>query len=172
MIELFEQNERKADRQSSKGNQLKWENDGIWYKADCTGYEGLAEYMVSHLLEKSSLGKNEFVQYDYEQIKYKNVFYNGVKSRNFLYDDWQIITLERLFQNFFQKSLYIVFSYYIKIYKKGDDIGLNIFLIFFLFHSFHHILYISSYSLLFYAFFLFIMCVFMHFIHFFKIILA
>jgi len=75
MIELFEQNERKADRQSSKGNQLKWENEGIWYKADCTGYEGLAEYMVSHLLEKSSLGKNEFVQYDYEQIKYKNVFY-------------------------------------------------------------------------------------------------
>ncbi len=106
MIELFEQNERKADRQSSKGNQLKWENDGIWYKADCTGYEGLAEYMVSHLLEKSSLEKNEFVQYDYEQIKYKSVFYNGVKSRNFLYDYWQIITLERLFQNFFQKSLY------------------------------------------------------------------
>ena len=33
MIELFEQNERKADRQSSKGNQLKWENEGIWYKA-------------------------------------------------------------------------------------------------------------------------------------------
>lgn len=75
-------------------------------------------------------------------------------------------------QVFFQKSLYIVFSYYIKIYKKGDDIDLNIFLIFFLFHSFHHILYIFSYSLLFYAFFLFIMCVFMHFIHFFKIILA
>ena len=106
MIELFEQNERKADRQSSKGNQLKWENEGIWYKSDCTGYEGLAEYMVSHLLKKSSLEKNEFVQYDYEQIKYKNVFYNGVKSRNFLYDNWQIITLERLFHNFFQKSLY------------------------------------------------------------------
>ena len=44
MIELFEQNERKADRQSSKGNQLKWENNGIWYKADCTGYEGLASH--------------------------------------------------------------------------------------------------------------------------------
>ena len=26
--------------QSSKGNQLKWENAGIWYKADYTGYEG------------------------------------------------------------------------------------------------------------------------------------
>ena len=32
MIELFEQNERKADRQSSKGNQLKWENNGICTK--------------------------------------------------------------------------------------------------------------------------------------------
>ena len=31
MIELFEQNIRKNDRQSSKGNQLKWENEGIWY---------------------------------------------------------------------------------------------------------------------------------------------
>ena len=106
MIELFEQNERKADRQSSKGNQLKWENNGIWYKADCTGYEGLAEYMISHLLKFSSLQKDEFVLYDYERIKYKNIFYNGVKSNNFLYDDWQIITLERLFHNFFQKSLY------------------------------------------------------------------
>lgn len=43
MIELFEQNERRIDRQSSKGNQLKWENEGIWYKADQTGYEGLAD---------------------------------------------------------------------------------------------------------------------------------
>lgn len=35
---------------SSKGNQLKWERQGIWYKADYTGYEGLSEYMVSELL--------------------------------------------------------------------------------------------------------------------------
>ena len=39
MIELFGQNIRTNRRQSSKGNQLKWENDGIWYKADYTGYE-------------------------------------------------------------------------------------------------------------------------------------
>lgn len=51
MIELFEQNIRTNERQSSKGNQLKWENNGIWYKADYTGYEGLAEYMISHLLK-------------------------------------------------------------------------------------------------------------------------
>ena len=43
MIELFGQNIRTNRCQSSKGNQLKWENDGIWYKADYTGYEGLAD---------------------------------------------------------------------------------------------------------------------------------
>ena len=79
----FEQNIRTNDRQSSKGNQLKWENEGIWYKADYTGYEGLVEYMIFHLLKKSSLAENEFVCYDLEEIKYGTVIYNGVKSRNF-----------------------------------------------------------------------------------------
>jgi len=34
MIELFETSTKKNALQSSKGNQLKWENDGVWYKAD------------------------------------------------------------------------------------------------------------------------------------------
>lgn len=106
MVELFEQNIRTNDRQSSKGNQLKWENDDIWYKADYTGYEGLSEYMISHLLKQSTLVENEFVCYDLEKIKYKTTIYNGVKSNNFLSNDWQIITLERLFNNFFGESLY------------------------------------------------------------------
>ena len=49
MIELFGQNIRTNRRQSSKGNQLKWENDGIWYKADYTGYEGLADITLERL---------------------------------------------------------------------------------------------------------------------------
>lgn len=106
VIELFEQNERKNERQSSKGNQLKWENEGIWYKADYTGYEGLSEYLISHLLKKSTLEEDEFVVYNLEQIRYKNQVYRGVKSSSFLKNDWQLITLERLFQNFFGKSLY------------------------------------------------------------------
>ncbi|XCP85797.1 hypothetical protein ABXS75_03070 [Roseburia hominis] len=106
MVELFEQDIRKNDRQSSKGNQLKWKNEGVWYKADYTGYEGLAEYMVSHLLGYSTLEKEEYVLYDLEQIKYKSIVYNGVKSKDFLYGDWQIITLERLFKNIFNVSLY------------------------------------------------------------------
>lgn len=103
MIELFEQNIRTNDRQSSKGNQLKWENEGIWYKADYTGYEGLAEYLISQLLKKSTLTEKEFVCYDLEEIKYGSVIYKGAKSKDFLHDDWQIITLERLFQNFLEK---------------------------------------------------------------------
>ena len=34
MIELFEQDIRTENRQSSKGNQLKWLNNETWYKAD------------------------------------------------------------------------------------------------------------------------------------------
>lgn len=106
MIELFEQDERQNNRQSSKGNQLKWINNGIWYKADYTGYEGLAEYMVSHLLLKSSLRQDEFVLYEPEQIRYKDTVYSGVKSNDFLEKGWQLITLERLFMTFFGQSLY------------------------------------------------------------------
>lgn len=57
MIELFEQNIRTNDRQSSKGNQLKWENEGIWYKADYTGYEGLAEYYAGEVVQEFFRGK-------------------------------------------------------------------------------------------------------------------
>ena len=105
MIELFEQDIKKNDRQSSKGNQLKWENNDYWYKADYLGYEGLAEYIISNLLKKSTLLEEEFVLYDLEDIRYKSQVYHGVKSRNFLEDGWQIITLERLFKTFFNKSL-------------------------------------------------------------------
>lgn len=114
VVELFEQDVRKNDRQSSKGNQLKWENHGIWYKADYTGYEGLAEYMISHLLQKSTLLQEEYVLYDLEQMKYKSNTYIGVKSENFLREGWQLITLERLFNSFFGESLYK------SIYKIGD----------------------------------------------------
>lgn len=106
MIELFEQDLKKEDRQSSKGNQLKWENKGIWYKADYMGYEGLAEYMISNLLKFSDLNDDEFVVYSPIEIKYKNQKYNGACSNNFLKNGWKIITLERLFQNFYGRSLH------------------------------------------------------------------
>ncbi len=105
MVELHEDDMKLFDRHSSKGNQLKWEKDGIWYKADYTGYEGLAEYVISQLLRRSTLDESEFVLYDLEQIKYKRQTFNGVKSCDFLKDDWQIITLERLYRTKYNRRL-------------------------------------------------------------------
>lgn len=98
MIELFDKEKRDINRKSSKGNQLKWEREGIWYKADYTGYEGLSEYVISHLLRKSTLEDQEYVVYEQEEIKYKAQIYMGVSSKEFKKDGDQLITLERLFQ--------------------------------------------------------------------------
>lgn len=105
MIELFEQNIRTNDRQSSKGNQLKWLSSGIWYKADYTGYEGLAEYMISNLMQYSSLEAEEYVIYETEEIRYGHSSFKGCRSKDFLPEGWQLITLERLFQNYYGESL-------------------------------------------------------------------
>ncbi len=35
MITLIDDDKKMENRQSSKGNQLKFERNGIWYKADC-----------------------------------------------------------------------------------------------------------------------------------------
>ncbi len=106
MVILFEQDIRQENRQSSKGNQLKWYNGGKWYKADYTGYEGLAEYVVSHLLRLSTLSAEEFLMYDTVKIKYNETIYQGCQSNNFLPPNWQMITLERLFWQHFGESLY------------------------------------------------------------------
>lgn len=99
MIELSENELFESNRNSSKGNQLKWKRDGIWYKADYTGYEGLSEYLVSHLLTFSNLNPDDYIIYETEEIKYNNTTFLGCKSKDFLDRDSQLITLERLFKN-------------------------------------------------------------------------
>lgn len=106
MIQLFDQDIKAENRNSSKGNQLKWCRDGIWYKADYTGYEGLAEYMISKLLAFSDLKEKEYVDYETEMMGCARREYMGCRSRNFLPDNWQLITLERLFQSNYGESLY------------------------------------------------------------------
>ncbi len=96
MIELFDNSLKKAERKSSKGNQLKFDSNGFWYKADCNGYEGFAECVVSSLLRCSSLDEKEYAKYSYETIVYNGVCYRGCKSEDFT-DGWKLITLERLF---------------------------------------------------------------------------
>lgn len=105
MVELFERDIKTDNRQSSKGNQLKWFSGKKWYKADYTGYEGLAEYMISNLLKDSNLNTTDYIVYETEEIRYEQVRYRGCRSDNFLPDGWQLITLERLFQSFHGQSL-------------------------------------------------------------------
>lgn len=105
MITLFENQLKGSERQSSKGNQLKWETGGIWYKADYLGYEGLSEYIASAVLSFSSLNPREYVRYNTEEISYKKRLLKGSKSSNFLPAGWQMITIERLFRNRFGKSI-------------------------------------------------------------------
>lgn len=47
--------------------------DAFWYKADYTGYEGLAEYVVSSVLRHSTLDPAEYVTYETEKIHYRGI---------------------------------------------------------------------------------------------------
>ena len=104
MVELFETELMDDGRRSSKGNQLKWESGGIWFKADYLGYEGLSEFVISSLLEKSSLEEAEYVKYGLETIRYKNNIFTGCRSRDFA-EGYMTITLERLFKTLYGKGL-------------------------------------------------------------------
>ena len=104
MVELFERELMSPDRQSSKGNQLKWNSGDYWYKADYTGYEGLAEYVCSSLLLYSNIDEDNIVHYDTEEIKYNGRIFSGCKSRNFLPKGWECLTLERLFHTLLSLS--------------------------------------------------------------------
>ena len=91
MVQLFEQDIKTNDRQSSKGNQLKWCRNNVWYKADYMGYEGLVEYVVSRLLEKSSLKQEEYVLYKQKRliIREENIW--DVKVKIFCLRDGNLL---------------------------------------------------------------------------------
>lgn len=104
MIELFDKDRFIMDRKSSKGNQLKFKKDDYWYKTDYLGYEGLVEYTISKLLKYSSLNKDEYVEYELDQIQYNDSVFNACKSKDFT-EDYNLITLERLFKDIYGTGL-------------------------------------------------------------------
>lgn len=121
MINCFESDIKTQNRKSSKGNQLKFLHNNIWYKTDNLGYEGISETVISKVLEKSNLKENEYVVYDVEQIKYKNTIFLGCKSHNFLKEGWSLITLQRLFQQRYSLDLY-QYIYKINLDEREDTI--------------------------------------------------
>lgn len=79
---------------TSEGTQTKFQKDGFWYKLDSYGGEGLAEELSFRVLSFSSLKKEEYVSYETGLINGKN----GCRSRSFLADGEEFITLYRFYQ--------------------------------------------------------------------------
>lgn len=92
-VEMRQDNFIYTTTHSSKGNQLKWEQDGWWYKADEFGYESLAEVVTSSLLMHSNI--EDAAVYEPVLIVYEGKEYRGCRSRNFRDAREEIITLER-----------------------------------------------------------------------------
>lgn len=97
-IEIFGKNIETGMEHSSKGNQLKWQQDGWWYKADAFGFESLSEVMASRLLSDSNI-KNTVVC-EPVIIRYKGREYRGCRSKNFRREGEELIPLERLARSY------------------------------------------------------------------------
>ena len=100
MTVQFVTNDKVAET-SSKGNQEKWQDGGRWYKLDQFGYEGLAETVISRLLEHSSIETDtpfRFVRYRMERMNVHGRDRNGCSSADFLRPGESIITLSHLFK--------------------------------------------------------------------------
>jgi hypothetical protein len=93
-IEVHCQPQTYSDSHTSKGNQLKWEQEDCWYKADAFGYESLAETLCSRIIACSSLP--EPVMYEPVNILYHDKVYRGCRSKNFKKEGESLVTAERL----------------------------------------------------------------------------
>lgn len=79
---------------SSLGDQLKWKQDGYWYKADRIGFESLAEAVVSNLLKRANI--EQFIEYEPVTITYQGQQYRGCRCLEFKKANDELISLERL----------------------------------------------------------------------------
>ena len=100
--------DQKIAETSSKGNQEKWQDGGIWYKLDQFGYEALAEVFTAQLLECSNIETDfpfTFVRYRMERLLVHGRERTGCSSQSFLKTSESIITLAHLFRQYTGKPL-------------------------------------------------------------------
>ena len=91
--------DEKIAETSSKGNQEKWLDNGVWYKLDQFGYEALAETLVSQLLCWSNIERDTpftFVRYDISRVIAHGQERICCTSADFLKEGQSIITLAHL----------------------------------------------------------------------------
>lgn len=80
---------------SSKGNQEKWREDGVWYKLDLFGYEALAEVFCSQLLAGWSL-PFPVVSYRMQLLTVDGRQRTGCSSPDFLAPGQSVVTAAQL----------------------------------------------------------------------------
>ncbi|WP_407425219.1 hypothetical protein [Treponema sp.] len=80
---------------TSDGTQDKFFKNGLWFKLDRYGGEGIAECVASIILEECGLESSKFVKYTPCLINGRS----GCYSKNFLNEDEAFITLYRLYKN-------------------------------------------------------------------------
>lgn len=97
-IEMRQDNILTGIGHSSKGNQMKWKQDGYWYKADQFGYESLSEVVTSRLLEVSNIV--DVTSYQVTAIQYKENVFRGCYSKDFRKPEELLVPIERLFKNY------------------------------------------------------------------------
>lgn len=86
---------------TSDGTQDKFFKDGLWFKLDRYGGEGIAETAASIILKESGLDTTKFVTYIPCLINGKP----GCYSKNFLNEEESFITFYRLYKNVTGKDL-------------------------------------------------------------------
>ena len=91
---------------TSDGTQDKYFKDGLWFKLDRYGGEGIAETTASLILKESGLNEDFFVEYKPCLINGKN----GCYSKDFLKPEESFITFYRLYKNVTGRDLATVCS--------------------------------------------------------------
>ena len=94
---------QEIEKTSSKGNQGKYHTGNEWIKTDYLGYEAASEYLCSELLKQSNV--DNFVQYTIENVQIefeKNRRRTKISciSENFLPENTEIVTLDKLIKQF------------------------------------------------------------------------
>lgn len=103
MPELREAPHDWTEGHSSKGNQPKWRERGIWYKSDHMGYEALSEVLISELLKKTNL--ENFVEYRLLFLTEGGRVTAACASADFLRPGEMLVSFERLHRTFCGRSL-------------------------------------------------------------------
>ncbi|KSV58257.1 hypothetical protein [Acetivibrio ethanolgignens] len=90
----LQDNYRALNSATSEGTQIKFKMGNEYFKIDKVGHEGLVEYLVTLLLEHSTITPDRYAHYSMCKINGNN----GCKSLSFLADDEEFVAVHSLYK--------------------------------------------------------------------------